>query len=189
MSIATLDSRHLAIISLVPYGQASSLNRFLRMSGLSDARQIVVTGQTAAQRTALAARIDAAVNEADRAVMLIAEGAACAATAWWARLSPPCYTAGVSGALMVAPDGQRSGSMHFASPKSPLPFPSVTIGASDECQRLGSEWGSRLIDGPLAFDGWAPSNRLRQLISRFTAAIVERDVSAAERLLHAIGDQ
>ena len=99
MSIAALDGRHLAMISLVPQGQATSMNRFLGMPGLSDAKQIVVTGYTAAQRTALAARIDAAVSEADRAVMLIAEGAACAAAAWWARLSPRCYTAGVSGAL------------------------------------------------------------------------------------------
>ena len=189
MSIAALDGRHLTMISLVPHGQASSLDRFLRIPGLRDAKQILVTGQTTAQRSALAARIDAAVNEADRAVMLVAEGAACAAAAWWARLSPRCYTAGVSGALMIAPDAQRSAIMSFASPRIALPFPSVTIGASDECQRLGGEWGSRMIDGPLAINGCAPSNRLLTLIARFTAAIVERDVSAAERLIQAIGDQ
>lgn len=90
---------------------------------------------------------------------------------------------------MVAPDAKRPGSTCFASPGGVLPFPSVTIGASDECQRLGSEWGSRMIDGPLSIDGSVPSNRLRKLISRFTAAIVERDVSAAHRLIQAIGDQ
>ncbi|HEX8412773.1 MAG TPA: alpha/beta hydrolase [Sphingomicrobium sp.] len=189
MSIAALDTRQLTMISLVPDGEPSVLDRLLRLPGLGAAEQIVVRGQTAAQRTALAARIDAAVHEADRAVMLVAQGAACAAAAWWARLSPRCYTAGVSGALMVAPAAQRSGSMCFASPNIALPFPSVTIGASDECQRLGSEWGSRMIDGPLAIDGFAPSNRLRALIARFTAAIVERDVSSAERLIRAIGDQ
>lgn len=189
MSIAAFDSRHLAMIALVPEGQPLSLSRFLRLPGLSEAEQIVVKGETAAQRIALAARIDAAVAEADRAVMLVAEGAACMAAAWWARLSPQANTANVSGALMVAPDAQRHGSMCFASPQSALPFPSITIGASDECQRLGSEWGSRMIDGPLSLDGSLPSRRLRMLISRFTAAIVERDVSAAHRRIEAIGDQ
>ena len=188
MSIAASHGRNLAMISLVPDGQLPFLDRFLQLPGLSDAEHIVVRGQTAAQRAALAARIDAAVKEADRAVMLIAEGAACAAAAWWARLSPRSYTVSVSGALMVAPEAQRPGNMHFASPKVTLPFPSVTIGSSDECQRLGSEWGSRMIDGPLNISGCAPSNRLRILLSRFTAAIVERDIRAAHRLIQAIGD-
>jgi hypothetical protein len=70
-----------------------------------------------------------------------------------------------------------------------LPFPSIVVGADDEMQRLGVEWGSRLIDGPLLTTATAPTGRLRTIIERFTAAVVERDVEAAYRILHAIGDR
>jgi hypothetical protein len=121
--------------------------------------------------------------------MLLAQGTACAAAAWWARLSPRSYTANVSGALLVAPEGAGRGQQSFASPKLTLPFPSIVVGADDEMQRLGVEWGSRLIDGPLLTTAAAPTGRLRTIIERFTAAVVERDVEAAYRILHAIGDR
>lgn len=87
--------------------------------------------------------------------------------------------------------GARTGRLTghgFASPKMKLPFPSIAVGADDETQRLGIEWGSRLIDGPILTAASAPTNRFRAIIERFTAAVVERDVGAAYRILNAIGD-
>ncbi|HXH16428.1 MAG TPA: alpha/beta hydrolase [Sphingomonas sp.] len=151
-------------------------------------QQIVVRGRTAGERTALGARIDAAVSVSDSAVMLLAQGGACAALAWWARLSPKSYIANVSGALLVAPEAAGFDRRDYASPKTVLPFPSIVVGANDEAQRLGVEWGSRLIDGPLLNATSAPTGRLRAVIERFTAAVVERDVIAAYRIIQAIGD-
>jgi len=105
-----------------------------------------------------------------------------------ARLSPKAYTANVAGALLVAPEGTSLDHRNFAAPKIGLPFPSIVVGADDEAQRLGVEWGSRLIDGPLLNAATAPTNRLRAIIERFTSAVVERDVVAAYRIIQAIGD-
>ena len=189
MSVAVLDSRRLNLIALVPENAVSIFDRFREFPRFGEMQQIAVRGRTVAERNAMAARIDAAVSMSDRAVMLLAQGTACAAAAWWARLSPRSYTANVSGALLVAPEGAGRGRQSFASPKLTLPFPSIVVGAEDEMQRLGVEWGSRLIDGPLLTTATAPTGRLRTIIERFTAAVVERDVEAAYRILHAIGDR
>ena len=188
MPVAVLDSQRLKLVALIPENAVSIFDRFRELSRFGDMQQIAVRGRTTAERTAMAARIDAAVSTSDRAVMLLAQGSACAAAAWWARLSPKSYTANVSGAVLVAPEGAGPGPRVFASPKSILPFPSIVVGADDETQRLGMEWGSRLIDGPLLTSATAPTGRFRSIIERFTAAVVERDVEAAYRILHAIGD-
>jgi hypothetical protein len=159
VSVAVLDSRRLNLIALVPENAVSIFDRFREFPRFGEMQQIAVRGRTVAERNAMAARIDAAVSMSDRAVMLLAQGTACAAAAWWARLSPRSYTA------------------------------SIVVGADDEMQRLGVEWGSRLIDGPLLTTAAAPTGRLRTIIERFTAAVVERDVEAAYRILHAIGDR
>jgi hypothetical protein len=188
VSVAVLDSHRLTLIALVPDKAVSIFERFREFPRFGDAQHIAVRSRTAAERTALAARIDAAVSASDRAVMLLAQGSACAAAAWWARLSPKAYTANVAGALLVAPEGTSLHHRHFAAPKIGLPFPSIVVGADDEAQRLGVEWGSRLIDGPLLSAATAPTNRLRAIIERFTFAVVERDVGAAYRIIQAIGD-
>lgn len=188
MSVSVLDRPQLKLIALVPEHAISMLSRLAEFPRLGDIQHIAVRGRTVAERTALAARIDDAVCVSNRAVMLLAQGSACAAAAWWARLSPKSYTANVSGALLVAPE--ESGLHHrgFASPRMVLPFPSIVVGANDEAQRLGVEWGSRLIDGPLLTAATAPTGRLRTIIERFTAAVVERDVGAARRIIQAMGD-
>ncbi len=188
MSVAVLDSHRLTLISLVPEKAAPIFGRFQEFPRFGDPRHIAVRSRTASERTALAARIDAAVSASDRAVMLLAQGSACAAAAWWARLSPKAYTANVAGALLVAPEGTSLDHRNFAAPKIGLPFPSIVVGADDEAQRLGVEWGSRLIDGPLLNAATAPTSRLRAIIERFTSAVVERDVVAAYRIIQAIGD-
>lgn len=127
---------------------------------------------TVAQRNLLGARIDAAVTQADRAVLLVAQGAACFAAAWWARLSPSGYVSRVAGALLVAPveDGES-----FASPRVALPFPSMLVESSVarlDGRALALGWGSEVVRSPV-----------RRAIERFTGAVVESRVRAAESLI------
>lgn len=182
-----LTADRLTLVSLVEEDRTPILPTLSEILAFHHARPILVRAQTTAQRTMLAARIDAAIAEADRAVMLVAQGTGCMAAAWWARLSPRSYVSRVAGAVMIAPDSTGYRGAGFASPQSALPFPSIVIGADDETQRIAGEWGSRLIDGPLSIG--RPSGRFQSMIDRFTAAIVERDVRAATRLLEAIGDR
>ncbi|GGB19209.1 hypothetical protein GCM10011380_06000 [Sphingomonas metalli] len=172
-----------ALISLLGEGQSPLLPDLLRTPSFHDVVR-VPQRPTQTQRNLLAAQIDAATLQADRAVMLVAQGIGCLAAAWWARLSPNFYVRRVAGAVMIAPGGAG-----FASPEGRLPFPSVVVGTDDLTQRLGDEWGSRFIDGPLLVGRQGPSRRFASLIDRFTSAIVERDVAAAERLLSAVGDR
>ncbi len=188
MSVAILDNHRLTLIALVPDNAVSIFGWFRELPRFDDAQHIAVRSRGAAERTALAARIDAAVSASDRAVMLLAQGSACAAAAWWARLSPKAYTANVAGALLVAPEGTSLHHRNFAAPKIGLPFPSIVLGADDEAQRLGAEWGSRLVDGPLLNAATAPTNRLRAIIERFTSAVVKRNVVAGYRIIQSIGD-
>src|SRR3954462_4556147 len=83
--------------------------------------------ETRAERNLLAAKLDAAVTRADGAVLLVAEGASCFATAWWARLSPESYVSRVAGALFFQPIEEDANVEDlldtFASPRTRLPFP------------------------------------------------------------------
>lgn len=189
MSVAVFDSQRLKLVALVPENAVSIFDRFRGFPRFGEIQEVAVRGRTAAERTALGARIDDAVSDSGRAVMLLTQGNACAAAAWWARLSPKSYTANVYAALLVAPEETGLNHRGFASPKMVLPFPSLVVGTDDETQRLGVEWGSRLIDGPFLTAATAPTGRLRFIIERFTAAIVERDVVAAHRIIQAMGDK
>ncbi len=188
MTVLALAPQRLTLVSLIGDGRTPLLTRLMQGAAFRDTLHIPVRGDTTAHRNLSAARIDAAIARADRAVLLIAEGAECAAAAWWARLSPASYVSRVAGALMLAPH-DRAHATGFASPRSALPFPSIVVGADDVSQRLADEWGSRLVDGPLAIGQGAPSGRFQAIIARFTSAIVESDVQSAERLIAALGDR
>jgi pimeloyl-ACP methyl ester carboxylesterase len=185
MNVAALSDERLTLVTL--FGETDL--SLLQSPAFGRARQVTVRSETPAQRNVTASRIDAAIAEADRAVLLVAHGAGCLAAAWWARLSPRPYVARVAGALMIAPDGRTPRSAGFASPLSALPFPSIVVGADDASQQLAGEWGSRLIDGPLPVAGRSVSSRFQAMMSRFTSAIVDHDVRMAERLIAAIGDR
>jgi uncharacterized protein len=187
MGSAALMLNRVSLIPLVEDGRTATLPPALAAAALSQAIPVRLRAGPA-ERAMLAARIDDAVAQADRAVMFVAEGAACLAAAWWGRLSPRSYVERVAGAFMIAPQ-PTGGRSPYASPTSPLPFPSLVVGADDAAQQLAAEWGSRLVDGPLAVPQVQPSRRFQSIIARFTAAVVERDVRTAERLLAAIGDR
>ncbi|MBC9033410.1 alpha/beta hydrolase [Sphingomonas sp. JC676] len=161
--------------------------------GAGSAR-IPFKARTAAERNVLAARLDAAVIQADRAVLLVAHGASCFATAWWARLSPASYVSRVAGALFFEPiegDETSVGNLldTFASPRSALPFPSIVLGGETapkdlrpQIRALAQSWGSRVvIGGHVEID--SPISRTRRAIERFTSAMVERDMRVADALL------
>jgi uncharacterized protein len=153
-------------------------------------RHIACSARTRTERNLLAAKLDEAVTQADRAVLLLAQGAGCFATAWWARLSPASYVARVAGALFFEPEGEGRASAQalldtFASPRIALPFPSILVNSADgralppQFSAIAEGWGSRVAveaesDNPLA--------RTRRAILRFAAAVVEHDVYTAARL-------
>jgi hypothetical protein len=149
---------------------------------------------TQSERNLLAAKLDAAVTRADGAVLLIAEGASCFATAWWARLSPASYVSRVAGALFFEPIDEQGESVEtlldtFASPRTPLPFPSIVLGSEDRrsmlaarVRALADNWGSGLVATARSSDA-RPMRRTRGVIERFTAGVVAREVRTATTLM------
>lgn len=142
----------------------------------------------ALSRNLWAARLDEAVVRADRAVLLVAEGASCFATAWWARLTPAHYVEKVAGALMFLPgsSAEMAGRQRdWESPKLKLPFPSIVVTddtACDSVRALGADWGSeriagrgRLIEDAAA----APWRHALRAVDRFTSRMVARDIVMA----------
>lgn len=124
-----------------------------------------------ADRKLWAARLDQAVRAADRQVLLVAEGLGCAASAWWARLSPRHDIARVSGALMFA--GERVDDSLFASPDVPLPFPTLLLGGAE-----ARGWGGQTVSAPEAPRGDLPAWRQAQrLFRRWAGHVAEQDVA------------
>ena len=135
-----------------------------------------------------ATRLDHAVAQADKAVLLVAEGAACLASIWWARLSPSHYVSKVAGALFFQPPAtaplDRQGGQLFASPDAALPFPSLIVDRSMHGTALAQRCGGRLLDAPAHHP--APTGMWRQaqrLIERLSAGVVEQDM----RVLRTLG--
>lgn len=138
-------------------------------------------------RTLWAARLDEAVTRADKAVLLVAEGASCFATAWWARLTPAHYVEKVAGALMFLPGaaGEVAGRQRdWDSPKLKLPFPSIVVtddAGCDSVRALGADWGSERITGRARLaEAEAPHWRQAlRAVDRFTSRMVARDIVMA----------
>lgn len=143
-------------------------------------------GKSVSERNILAARLDRAVAEAGREVLLIAEGTTCFAAAWWARLSPRSYVERIAGALLIDPRDEDAAPRHFASPRIRLPFPSLLIadepGAAERIAAWSGEWGSRQVATRGNVDEARRWQRTRRLVTRFTAAIVEADMLRADKL-------
>lgn len=153
------------------------------------------TSRTSQQRNASAAHLDDAVAQADRPVLLIAQGASCFAAAWWARLSPSSYVSRVAGALLFNPfdaDGAEIGDTlrKFNSPRSALPFPSILLDGGPATERLraiAGDWGSRLADarelGQLRVAKASPWRQAQRMIERYTLSVVARDVRTTRNRL------
>lgn len=143
-------------------------------------------------RNIWAARLDRAVREADARVLLVADGLGCAASAWWARLSPADYVGRIAGALLFAPRAQTEGADMFASPRTRLPFPSLVIRPGGSAQDLRDAvdgwvdgWGSRLVAADRPRDRTAGPVAWRQaqrLFMRLTQQMVEHDIDRARAI-------
>lgn len=177
MSTAIVPDRFSIITIAAPDVVSPAWNARLRWPSHGDEHVALDTGE---RRAIWAAQLDAAVMQADRAVILIAEGIGCHAASWWARLSPGSYVSRVAGALLFDPPAQGGGDREvFASPAIALPFPSLVLAgdaARAPADAIGG-WGSRLIDGRRQRQGdqqaWRSAQRL---VERITAKVVERDV-------------
>ncbi|HEY6815234.1 MAG TPA: alpha/beta hydrolase [Croceibacterium sp.] len=147
----------------------------------SDCRRVNLAESGAPLRNSWVNRLNLAIHQAGRPVVLVAHGLGCVATAWWAEYERPQYGNPVVGALLVAPpDVDRPGTdprlARFAScPRAPLPFPSFLAASQDDplctlrtAQLLASDWGSRFafagavghIDGESRLGDWLFGKRL-----------------------------
>jgi uncharacterized protein len=138
---------------------------------------------TAQARNASAGRLDDAILQSDKPVLLLAEGAACFAAVWWARLSPTSYVERVAGALLFRPmvtggDPREA----FASPRVRLPFPTLLVDeriALDDAHALAGDWGSGLTDSRDVQRGRgqaSPWRHAQRMIERYTVSVVKRDI-------------
>jgi predicted alpha/beta hydrolase family esterase len=104
-------------------------------------------------------RLNLAIREAGRPVVLVAHSLGCLAVAWWAQLERPSYGDPVVGALLVAPPEVDVAPLDprladFApAPILPLPFPSIVAASRDDpymaharARRLALFWGGQFAD-------------------------------------------
>ena len=147
----------------------------------SDCRRVDLGSSDNPFRNNWVNRLNLAVHQAGRPVVLVAHGLGCLAVAWWAEYERPSYGNPVVGALLAAPpDVDRPGTdprlARFAScPRAPLPFPSFLAASQDDpfcnfrtAQLLASDWGSRFafagavghIDGASGLGDWLFGKRL-----------------------------
>lgn len=158
-----------------------------------DPRTLRLAVRSRGERKIFAARLDQAVCTTPRPVLLVADGLGCAASAWWGRLSPADYVSRIAGALLFAPradEAERDGEPAlFASPRTPLPFPSVVIQPQhtpDDIRACVESWGSRLVAGRrerhVAADvgAWRQAQRL---FLRFTSQVAAHEVDRAEAMI------
>lgn len=104
-------------------------------------------------------KLNLAIREAGRPVVLVAHSLGCLAVAWWAALEQPGPDGPVVGALLVAPPDvdflpMDERLLTFApTPAAPLPFPSILAASHDDpymgfraARRLARLWGSNFAD-------------------------------------------
>ena len=163
-----------------------------RLIGMRGAAVLPLSSADRASRNRFATALDRLVQDVDDSAVLIANGAACLAAAWWSRLSPASYVERVAGAILIEPDDRpASGPMTraalrdgFASPACPLPFPAIVVAADGAARASGlaDEWGARLLPGLVEDAPRSMTARARLMIDRLTAAVVERDIERARRM-------
>jgi len=101
-------------------------------------------------------KLNLAIHQAGRPVVLVAHSLGCLAVAWWAEYEQPTFGNPVVGALLAAPpDVDRPGldarlARFGAAPRSPLPFPSFLAASRDDqycklrtSRMLAQDWNAR----------------------------------------------
>lgn len=102
-------------------------------------------------------KLNLAIQRAQRRVVVIAEGLACLAVAWWAEYERPAFGDPVSGALLVSPpdvdrpDSDPRLAPFGTCPRQPLPFPSFVVvdrrlpePQQATATQLARDWESRI---------------------------------------------
>lgn len=102
-----------------------------------------------------ALQLDAVFSRRRQPAVIVAQGVACLAVAWWAQLSPRSYLQSVQGALFLSPLNIGFGQEAMAAaarhgPSTRLPFPSVVVSAAcpflDRLLTLADGWGSQVVE-------------------------------------------
>jgi predicted alpha/beta hydrolase family esterase len=102
-----------------------------------------------------ALQLDAVLARRREPAVILAQGVACLAVAWWAQLSPRSYLQSVQGALFLSPLNVGFGQEATAAaarhgPSTRLPFSSVVASASypfiDRLLALADGWGSHVVE-------------------------------------------
>uniref|UniRef100_UPI0035CB005E alpha/beta hydrolase n=1 Tax=uncultured Sphingomonas sp. TaxID=158754 RepID=UPI0035CB005E len=115
-----------------------------------------------------ALQLDSAFAHRGAPAVILAEGVACLAVAWWAQLSPRSYMAMIHGAVFLSPLDVRFGQESVAasarlSPATGLPFPSVVVNTAypfvDRVLALADGWGSSFVDTDSPLDLQATNRR------------------------------
>lgn len=108
-------------------------------------------------------KLDLAISQKARPIILVAHSLGCLAVAWWAALTEPKEQENVVGALLVAPPDVEHTRAHplvqrFApAPRTTFKFPSIVVASSDDnyatierSRVFASRWGAQFVDaGPL----------------------------------------
>lgn len=114
-----------------------------------------------------ALQLDAVMANRAEPTVILAQGVACLAVAWWAQLSPRSYLRNIRGAVLLSPLSYGFGQSAIArnvrlSPGTKLPFPSIVAcdpsPAVEQVLALADSWGSRFVDTS-GLSSEHPSNR------------------------------
>ena len=190
---AIADSGPFAVLAINDSARAVPTWKTMFGWPADDPRALPLSVRSRADRKIWAAKVDQAVCATQRPVLLIADGLGCAASAWWGRLSPADYVSRIAGALLFAPRGEETVADGdpglFASPGTPLPFPSVVIQPQHDEAAIRSTldaWGSRLIAGRrvrLVADERGAWQQAQRLFLRVTHQVAAHEVARAEALI------
>jgi predicted alpha/beta hydrolase family esterase len=104
-------------------------------------------------------KLNLAIHNARRPVVLVAHSLGCLAVAWWARYEQPAADGPVIGALLVAPPEvdffplDERPCQFSPTPADPLPFRSILVASRNDpymgirtARRLARTWGSAFAD-------------------------------------------
>jgi predicted alpha/beta hydrolase family esterase len=164
-----------------------------------DARLLRLGLWDAPHRNTWVNKLNLAIRRADRPVVLVAEGIACLAAAWWAEYEQPENEEAVVGALLVLPpDVDRPGAdprlaRFGACPRTALPFPSYLVagpGETPELRRslsqLARDWNAQFVSDEIGSHGWPQGqwllDRLIRCESHNVAETAALHTSTARRL-------
>jgi predicted alpha/beta hydrolase family esterase len=133
----------------------------------TDARRLSLGMWDAPHRNTWVNKLNLAIRRADRPVVLVAQGIACLAVAWWAEYEQADAGDAVTGALLVLPpDIDRPGAdprlaRFGACPRGPLPFPSYLVAGPDEpaelrhsLSQLARDWNASFVSEEVGTADW-----------------------------------